>query len=136
MIHTNHKSEQWRRVYITSCPHLQIPSLSLIICFTCPIFKAICVFANCLFFYMKGSMLCTVLSMLCTLFFIFISITWNEPLICRCLLVLCAKSFQLCTTLCDPMDCNLPGFSVHGILQAWILEWVAISFSTWYYKEK
>ena len=35
---------------------------------------------------------------------------------------------QLCLTLCDPMDCSLPDFSVHGILQA-ILEWVAISFS-------
>ena len=32
-------------------------------------------------------------------------------------------------TLCDPMDCCLPGSSVHGILQARILEWVAISFS-------
>ena len=31
--------------------------------------------------------------------------------------------------LCDPMDCSLPGPSVHGILQAWILECVAISFS-------
>ena len=36
---------------------------------------------------------------------------------------------QLCLTLCDPMDCSLPGSSVHGILQARILEWVAISFS-------
>ena len=36
---------------------------------------------------------------------------------------------QLCPTLCDPMDCNLPGFSIHGILQARILEWVTISFS-------
>ena len=36
---------------------------------------------------------------------------------------------QLCPTLCDPMDCSLPGSSVHGILQARILEWVAISFS-------
>ena len=36
---------------------------------------------------------------------------------------------QLCPTLCDPMDCSPPGFSVHGILQARILEWVAISFS-------
>ena len=34
-----------------------------------------------------------------------------------------------CLTLCDPMDCSLPGFSVHGILQARTLEWVAISFS-------
>ena len=35
---------------------------------------------------------------------------------------------QSCLTLCDPVDCNLPGSSVHGILQARILEWVAISF--------
>ena len=33
------------------------------------------------------------------------------------------------STLCDHMDCSLPGFSVHGILQARILEWVAIHFS-------
>ena len=36
---------------------------------------------------------------------------------------------QLCPTLCDPMDCSLPGSSVHGILQARILAWVAISSS-------
>ena len=36
---------------------------------------------------------------------------------------------QSCLTLCDPMDCSLPGFSVHGIFQARVLEWVAISFS-------
>ena len=36
---------------------------------------------------------------------------------------------QLCPALCDPMDCSPPGSSVHGILQARILEWVAISFS-------
>ena len=36
---------------------------------------------------------------------------------------------QSCPTLCDPMDCNLPGSSVHGILQARILEWLAIPFS-------
>ena len=35
---------------------------------------------------------------------------------------------QLCPTLCNPMDCNLPGPSVHGILQARILEWVPIAF--------
>ena len=34
-----------------------------------------------------------------------------------------------CPTLCDPMDCSLPGYSIHGILQARTLEWVAISFS-------
>ena len=36
---------------------------------------------------------------------------------------------QLCLTPCDPMDCSPPGSSVHGILQARILEWVAIPFS-------
>ena len=36
---------------------------------------------------------------------------------------------QLCPTLCDPMDCSLPGISVHGVFQARVLEWVAISFS-------
>ena len=36
---------------------------------------------------------------------------------------------QLCLTLCNSMDCSLPGSSVHGILQARILEWVAIPFS-------
>ena len=36
---------------------------------------------------------------------------------------------QSCLTLCDTMDCSPPGCSVHGILQARILEWVAISFS-------
>ena len=36
---------------------------------------------------------------------------------------------QSCPPLCDPMDCSLPGFSVHGILQARILEWVTVSFS-------
>ena len=36
---------------------------------------------------------------------------------------------QSCLILCDPMDCRLPGFSVHGIFQARVLEWVAISFS-------
>ena len=40
-----------------------------------------------------------------------------------------AKSLQLCLTLCDPMDCSLPGFSVHGIFQARVLEWGAIAFS-------
>ena len=36
---------------------------------------------------------------------------------------------QSCPTLCDPMGCSLPGSSVHGIFQATVLEWVAISFS-------
>ena len=36
---------------------------------------------------------------------------------------------QSCPTLCHPMDCSLPGSSVHGIFQAIVLEWIAISFS-------
>ena len=40
-----------------------------------------------------------------------------------------AESLQSCPTLCDPMDCSLPGSSVHGIFQARVLEWVAIAFS-------
>ena len=40
-----------------------------------------------------------------------------------------AKSLQSCPTLCDSMDCSLPGSSVHGILHARILEWVATASS-------
>ena len=40
-----------------------------------------------------------------------------------------AKSLQSCPTLRDSMDCSLPGFSVHGIFQARVPEWVAIAFS-------
>ena len=43
---------------------------------------------------------------------------------------------QSCPTLCDPMDCGLPGSSVCGIFQARILEWVAISFSRGYSQPK
>ena len=54
----------------------------------------------------------------------------NEDPTCRNACVH-AKSLQSCPTLCDPVDCSLPGSSVHGILQARILEWVgSISFST------
>ena len=40
-----------------------------------------------------------------------------------------AKSFQSCPTLSDPMDCSLPGSPIHGIVQARVLEWVAIASS-------
>ena len=40
-----------------------------------------------------------------------------------------AKSHQSCPTLSDPMDCSLPGSSIHGIFQARVLEWGAIAFS-------
>ena len=52
-------------------------------------------------------------------------------LLCLGRFLLCPVSevAQSCPTLCDPMDYSLPGSSVHGIFQARILEWVAISFS-------
>ena len=50
----------------------------------------------------------------------------NGVCVCVCLCVLVA---QLCLTFCDPIDCSPPGSSVHGILQARILESSAISFS-------
>ena len=68
----------------------------------------------------------------------------NHLILCRPLLLLpsifpslrvfshaaaAAKSLQLCPTLCDPRDGSPPGSSVPGILQARILEWVAISLS-------
>ena len=40
-----------------------------------------------------------------------------------------SEAAQSCPTLNDPMHCNLPGSSVHGIVQARVLEWVAIAFS-------
>ena len=51
-----------------------------------------------------------------------LKIPWSDVL----LRVLVAQS---CLTLCDPMDYSLLGFSVHGILQARILDWIAIPFS-------
>ena len=48
-----------------------------------------------------------------------------------------ARSLQSCPTLCDPIDGSPPGFTIPGILQARILEWVAISFSNaWKWKVK
>ena len=65
---------------------------------------------------------------------------WNLCLLhCRTLLLnlqgsplipLCVLVTQSYPTLCNPIDCSPPGSSVHGILQARILEWVAIPFST------
>ena len=43
--------------------------------------------------------------------------------------LIAAKSLQSCPTLCDPIDGSLPGFSIHGIFQARVLEWDAITFS-------
>ena len=48
---------------------------------------------------------------------------------CVCVCVCACLVAQLCLTLCNPVDYSPPGFSVHGILQVRILEWIAISFS-------
>ena len=59
------------------------------------------------------------------------SFPWEAlPLIFSQLVWVYAKSLQSCLTLCNPMNCSLPGSSVHRILQARILEWVAIPFSS------
>ena len=54
------------------------------------------------------------------IFWHFSKCLWGPPLL---------FSLYVCTTLCNPMDCSLPGSSVHGISQARLLEWVAISCS-------
>ena len=43
--------------------------------------------------------------------------------------LVCASIAYLCPTLCKPMDCRPPGSTVHGVFQARILEWVAVSYS-------
>ena len=53
----------------------------------------------------------------------------DDPVIYYELAAAAAESFQSCLTLCDPIDGTPPGSSVPGILQARVLEWVAISFS-------
>ena len=55
-------------------------------------------------------------------------VTANDPSLLLIMKVK-VKVAQLCLTLCDPMDCGLPGSSVHGILQARILDCVAVPFS-------
>ena len=59
-------------------------------------------------------------------------ITHLEPDILECEVkwALGRKVSQSCLALCDPVDCSLPGSSVHGIFQAIVLEWIAISFSS------
>ena len=87
------------------------------------------------FFSMKSVLLKTKIQFYSFFFFSFILITDitlnhsaqfnNSTLQWLCL---CSVA-KPCQTLCDPMDCSSPGSSVHGILQARILEWVAISSS-------
>ena len=58
----------------------------------------------------------------------FLSLLVERHCVCACLV------FQLCLTLCNPLDCSLSGSFVHGILQARILEWVAMPSSRWSYR--
>ena len=66
--------------------------------------------------------------------------SWQEAVLCPCdvghsFIVYCDEGLsiygllvtQSCQTLCNPMDCSLPGSSVHGIFQAIVMEWTAIS---------
>ena len=57
-----------------------------------------------------------------------LSKTIRRACVCVCVCV-CVLVAQLCPTLSNPMDYSPPGSSIHGILQARILEWVAIPFS-------
>ena len=61
------------------------------------------------------------------------AVSCHSTLVCVCMCVRVCVSVhsvaQLYLTLCDPMDCSLPGSSVHGVSQARIQEWVAISYS-------
>ena len=62
------------------------------------------------------------------------SLDWKDPLeegmtTHPSILAWRSEVAQSCLTLCDPMDCSPPGSSVRGIVQARVLEWVAISFS-------
>ena len=61
------------------------------------------------------------------------TVSWNGELkgnIFFMMCCVCVKSLQACRTLCDPMDCSPPGSSVRGVLQARILEWVAMPSSS------
>ena len=55
----------------------------------------------------------------------------SKPLFTSCAIIVlyCIEVAQSCPTLCDPIDSSLSGSSIHGIFQAGVLEWIAISFS-------
>ena len=81
-----------------------------------------------LHFQLLASQVIAVFSLVCVL----LEISYTYMYVCinthtHTHMYMCAKLLQSCLILCDPMDCSPPGSSVHGILQARILEWVAIS---------
>ena len=53
----------------------------------------------------------------------------QDSLLLSLVVCVCVLVAQSCLTLCDPVNCSLPGSSVHGVVQARILEWVTIAFS-------
>ena len=61
--------------------------------------------------------------------FLFVFLFWSKVQSASCLTCVRTKSLPLCLTLWDPMDCSLPGSSIHWILPARILEWVAMPSS-------
>ena len=76
-------------------------------------------------YHPSGSSHCywRIVDLQCRVSFRWTSKWFNYTHTCACVLFM---SPQLCPTLCNPMDCSPPGFSVHGILQARILKWVAM----------
>ena len=74
----------------------------------------------------SGSALAGRLTTFQTLFYLLLLCCHSSKSVRRCM---SAKSFWSCLTLWSPVDCSLPGSSVHGILQARILEWVAMPSS-------
>ena len=66
----------------------------------------------------------------CTNCIFYKTFSQRSPLWLRDLNYITCSVTELCLTLCDPMDYSLPGSSIHGILQARILEWVAMPSST------
>ena len=63
------------------------------------------------------------------LWLIHIAVQQKRSQHCKTTIVVGCMRAQSCLNICDPMDYSLPGSSVHGIFQARILEWVAISYS-------
>ena len=61
--------------------------------------------------------------------FCFLLFLYRDPVLAPFIAIAAAKSLQSCMTLCNPIDSNPPGSTIPEILQARILEWVAISFS-------
>jgi len=78
--------------------------------------------------FVQEAILCFILSSFSFVYVLLLNHPITLSSFCCCLVT------KLCLTLCNPMDCSSPGSSIHGISQAMMLEWVAISFprvSSW-----